>query len=388
MEVKIVEVDSDRKFGEFIRFPYDHYRLDDNFVPPLLYDQYQTLREDRNHFWQNAERKLFIAYDKKKRLPKPIGRIAAIIDHNYIKYHDDKTGYFGFFETEHHPDIANALLGHATEYLKANGMERVIGPLNPSINDVPGLLIDGFNRPPVIMMPYNPPYYAKLLEGYGFQKATDLYAFYIDNPEVPEKLEKLVPKLEKRGRFTIRPIRMDDLDNELVIIHRLYNEVLKDNYAFVPIELKELQAFAAGLKKIAEPDLILIAEVDGEPVGFSLALPDINQALIKMNGKLLPFGIFKFLYHRRKTNRIRVLIMGVLEKYRKRGIDLAFYYHTFKNGVAKGYYAAEISWIRESNDMMIKMADRVNAQKYKTYRIYQYHLEEIELPDLRFDDKE
>ncbi len=370
MEVILKEVDTNGLLGEFTRFPYIHYGLDKNFVPPLLGEQTKVLSQERNPFWETADRKLFLAYEKGKRFPKVIGRIAAIIDHRFNDYYDEKTGYFGFFECENHGDIAAALFEGAMGWLREKGIRKVIGPMNPSINDIAGLLVDGFNRPPVVMMPYNPPQYVDFIEAQGFEKAVDLYAYRVPKPVIPERLERVVQLREKKGRYSIRKIDMAKLTEELSVLQPLYNIALKENYAFVPISVEEMQMMAKDLKMIADPDLILIAEVEGKPVGFSLALPNMNEVLIKMNGRLFPFGIFTFIMNRKKVRGLRVLVMGVIPEYRNKGIDLSFYYHTFKNGMAKGYRWAELSWIREDNEMMMRMAENVGAERYKTYRLY------------------
>ena len=374
MNVRVDIVTDKSQLGSFVQFPYHHYRLDENFVPPLIGEQMKLLNTERNIFWRKAERCLFLAYDADKKIKKVIGRIAAIVDNNYNEYYKKKTGYFGFFETENHPDISNALFDAAIKWLKEKGMEDVIGPMNPSINDMAGLLVDAFNQPPVLMMPYNPKYYVDFIEGYGFKKVVDLYAYHTPVTPPPEKLACLVPKLEKRGKFTIRKFNMKNLYEEVEIVRELYNKFLVENYAFVPITKEEFISLANELKMIADPDLLFMAEVDGKAVGCSITLPDMNQVLIKMNGRLFPFGIFKFLHYRKKIDGLRVIVMGVIEEYRKRGIDLAFYYHSFKNAYEKGYKNGEMSWIREDNIEMIKILDTLDAKIYKTYRLYKRDL--------------
>jgi len=235
--------------------------------------------------------------------------------------------------------------------------------------------VDAFDQEPVIMMSYNPPYYIDLLENAGFKKSKDLYAYHIvDAAEIPERLERGVKILKKRYGFTLRTLNMKDFWGEVELIKKVYNEAWAKNWGAVPMTDDEFTHLAKDLKLVVDPELCLVAQMDGEVVGFSLTLPDANQAIKHANGRLFPTGIIKLLWYMRKVNFVRVLALGVVEKYRTHGIDTAMYFETFKNGLAKGYYSGEMSWILEDNYPMRNALEKMGAEIYKTYRIYEQPL--------------
>ncbi len=366
----IKEVTTKENLGDFVHLPWQIYKGDSNWVPPLIGDRMKYLNRDKNPFFEHSDVKLFIAkhghYNK--------GRIAAVVDHKYNDFHEEKTGYFGFFESVNDTAVSKMLFEKAMEWLRAQGMNRVLGPMNLSTNNECGLLVDGFDSPPAVMMTYNPRYYIDLYEDFGLEKAKDLYAYLIDEQEIPEKLGKVVERLKKRQKFSVRTIDLSQFDKEVAEIKYIYNKSWEKNWGFVPFTDKEFDYLAHDLKQIVDENLVFIAEVEGKPAGFSLAIPDANQALIHINGRLFPFGIFKLLWHKRDINRLRVITMGVIEEYRRSGIDLVFYHKTFVNGIEKGYTSAELSWVLEDNTLMNRAAKDLNAKIYKTYRIYQYEL--------------
>jgi GNAT superfamily N-acetyltransferase len=231
--------------------------------------------------------------------------------------------------------------------------------------------VDGFDEPTCIMMTYNPPYYVDLVEDCGSHKWKDLYAWLINDKTIPERLEKIIPIVEKRGKFTVRTVNMKDFKAEIDRARDVYNEFEKINSIYTPFTKEEFDYVGNDLKIAVDPSLVFFAEVDGKPVGLSLALPDMNVALKPARGRLFPFGIVKILLATRKIKRIRVLSMGVLEEYRNRGIDLSFYYHTYLNGLKKGFTSAELSWVEEDNVAMNNVARKMNAKVYKTYRIFE-----------------
>lgn len=368
--LEIREVTSREDLGDFVKLPWQIYKGKDNWVPPLIGERMKYLSKKKNPLFEHAEVKLFIV--KHGRYKK--GRIAALVDENFIDFHDEKTGFFGFFESVNDTKVSRLLFDKAMEWLKSQGMNKALGPMDLTTNNECGLLIEGFDDPPAVMMPYNPEYYIDLYKDYGLKKAKDLYAYLIDNPEMPEKLERVVNRMQERKNFSIRTLDMSKFDQEVQKIKRIYNKAWEKNWGFVPMTDAEFEFLADSLEQIVDEDLAFVAEVDGEPAGFSLALPDINQALSHMNGKLFPFGIFKFLWYKRKIDRLRVIIMGVIEEHRKSGIDLAFYYNTFKTGREKGYASGELSWVLEDNKQMNKIAEDLNGEVYKIYRIYKYNL--------------
>jgi len=284
-------------------------------------------------------------------------------------------GFFGFFETIDDQVVAVSLLDKAFEWCKEKGFDSIMGPVNPSTNDEMGLLIDGFDSSPVMLMTYNPKHYIQKIENFGFEKEKDVYAYWIgseviNNEKTMAKLERIAKIIRSKENITIRKLNLKDLNNEIRKIEEIYNDAWEMNWGFIPMTSDEFDYVAKSLKAIVDVDFVLFAFVGDEPVGFSLTLPDINQVLKKLNGKLFPFGIFKFISGKKKINQLRVLIMGVKHKYQKRGIDSIFYLETIKEGNKKNYKGAEISWVLEDNLAMRQTAEKLGAYIYKTYRIY------------------
>ena len=372
MPHRIIPVSDRAHLAAFIRLPWQIYRFDKNWVAPLLGEEYKLHDPKKHPFWLHARGQYSLAVDRGKVL----GRIAAIIDPNFQQFQNLNWGYWGFFECIENEQVAKDLFEAAAEWLKKQGVEAAIGPMNPSTNYECGLLIEGFDSPPVIMMTYNPRYYVDLIEdSVGLKKAKDLLAWIVDTPEIPPRLEKLAQYAYKKGNFKIRKVDFGNLEAEINLILAVYNKAWEKNWGFVPMTEAEFRNTAAALKQVADRDLVFIAEADDKPVGFSLALPDINQALIhNRSGRLFPFGIFKILYYSRKIYRLRVITMGVVEGYRNRGIDIGFYYETFKEGLKKGYREAECSWILEDNVLMNRVLEDIGARVYKKYRIYKMEL--------------
>jgi GNAT superfamily N-acetyltransferase len=370
MALTIESVSSKKQLKEFVKLPYRLYRGDPNWVPQLLMDDYKKLDREKHPFFMHAKAEIFLV----RREGKPVGRIVAIDDELWEKCYGEKAAYWGWFESEDDPAIANILFDAAYSWSKQRGCARIIGPMTPNANDFVGLLVKGFEEPPCIMMAYNPPYYAGLVESCGNSKWKDLLAWLVDDPKIPERLEKIMPMVEKRGKFTLRQANMRDFKNEMKRARDIYNEFEKVNAIYTPFTEEEFDYVGNDLKIAIDPSIVFFAEVDGKPVGLSLSLPDMNVALKAAKGRLFPLGIFKILLASRKIARIRVLSMGVLKEYRNRGIDLAFYYYTYKNGVKKGFFSAELSWVEEDNVAMNNVAQKLNAKPYKTYRIYERRL--------------
>ena len=277
-------------------------------------------------------------------------------------------------------NVSKLLFDTASEYLKENGMEVIRGPVNPSTNDECALLIDGFDSSPVMLMPYNPKYYISLIDEYGFEKAKDLYALFIgadviNNEEMMKKLDRISEMIIKKENLTIRNVNLSDFNNEVQRIREVYNNAWQENWGFVPMTEDEFKHVAKNLKPIADEDFILFAEKDGKPIGFSLCLPDINQVLKDLNGRLFPFGIFKFLKNKKKIDVLRVIIMGVNVEYHRKGIDAIFYQHIIKTGYKRNIKAGEISWVLEDNYAMVQAAEKLGAHIYKTYRIFDKKLD-------------
>jgi GNAT superfamily N-acetyltransferase len=372
--IEIKPVKTGAELARFLKLPESIYAGNPCWVCPLLVERKEFFDRGKNPFFDTAEVALFLALQD----GIPVGRISAHISRPYNEYHREKTGFFGFYESIDEFAVAEALFRTAAEWVRERGMDRLRGPMNFTTNHELGLLLDVFDRPPVIMMPYNPEYYVGLFEKFGLVKAMDLYAYYgTDDQPIPERVKRVIERVKQRSGCTIRPIDFGNFSREAAAIKNIYNGAWADNWGFVPMSGAEFDFTAKDMKKIADPELILIAEDAGRPVGFSMALPDFNQVLIRLNGRLLPFGLFKLLWLtkvRHVIDGVRVLTMGILPEYRRRGLDNIFYYETFERGVARGYKWGEFSWILENNDMMNRAAQNLGYRKYKTYRIYDYPL--------------
>jgi GNAT superfamily N-acetyltransferase len=370
-ELQVEEVKNQQDLMTFIRFSWENYKGDRYWVPPLIKDQLQKLNPT-HPFRSHAEMILFLA----PREGKIVGRIAGIIDHNYIEVHQEKVGFFGFFESIPDVEVAEILLSRVADWLKKHGMEKMAGPMNPSTNDECGLLIEGFDSSPCLMMPYNPRYYPPLFEGFGLRKRIDLYAYLLEESFFHlDRLDRITERLRKREpQLHVHPINLRHFDEELKIIKEIYNQAWSRNWGFVPLTDEEINLLAKELKPLVVPDLVLFAYWGEEPVGFAVSLPDYNEVLKHLNGKIGLLGVFKFLYYSKKINKIRVMLLGVKHAFQKKGVEGLLYIETFKRGIRKGYYRAECSWILEENVLMQHGIEAMGGRRYKCYRIYEMPL--------------
>jgi hypothetical protein len=374
-EVVINKVTNEADKLKFIKFPWKIHKGNPNWVPPMIFDVRNTLNTKKNPLYQHSKLELFLAY----RGIEIVGRIAAIVNDNHNKFHNDKVGFWGYFECINDKEVSRALFDAAKDFLLENGMDTMRGPINPSTNDEIGLLINAFDMPAVMLMTYNPEYYISLVEDYGNAKVKDLYAYIVRKSIISDekkmgKLERVSQIVLKRENLTVRKINLQDFENEVAIIEEIYNQAWVKNWGFVPMTDDEFRYLAKNLKAVVDRDFIYIAEYNGKPVAFSLALPDYNQVFIKMNGKLFPFGVFKLLSGRKKINMLRLITLGIIPEFQKKGTEAVFILNTIKEGVAKGFNGAEISWILEDNAPMVATAENLGAEKYKTYRIYDKHI--------------
>lgn len=370
--IKVNPVTSKKQLAEFIDFPHDLYADDPNYVPELHIAQRDILTPGKHPFHEHSSLQCFLAVDENNKIK---GRIAAILNNNHNQFNHSNDGFFGFFDCVNDNTIAKALFDEATKWLKGKGVSTIIGPANPSTNETVGVLIDGFKEPPVAMMTYNYPYYPSLIEANGFHKKVDLFAYDIRTDTVSDRAVKLQEALLKRleqKNITLRKINVKDFKNEVDGVRKIYNSAWDKNLGFVPATENEFNYLAKDLKMILDPDFCLVAEHEGKMVGFALAVPDINQVLIKIKrGRLLPTGIFKLLFGRKKINYVRIITLGVIEEYRKLGIEACFYASIIKKAGEKNIKGGEGSWILETNDLMNKAMQNINGKVYKTYRIYE-----------------
>jgi len=367
--LRVERVRGRRELGIFLKLPWRIYADDPVWVPPLLSDQRKAL-DPRHPFHAHAEVACFLAW----RGRQPVGRIAAIANHRYNEFHGDRTGFFGLFESVDDADVAAALLATAEEWLRARGLERALGPMNFSTNDElysPGVLVDGFERPPSIMMAHTPPYYAALLERAGYGGAKDLVAYWLAGERPPERLLRGIARLQRSEGVVVRSLDLRRFDEEVRAIQDVYHSAWERNWGFVPMTDAEFDHLAKSFRPVVEPRLCVIAEVDGRAVGFALTLPDYHQVLKRLNGRLLPFGLIKFLWYRRTIDAARVLTLGLRPEYRRRGLDAMMIVRIWEQAVQLGYAQGECSWILEDNWDMRRGIERVGGQVYKTYRVYE-----------------
>ncbi len=354
----------------FIRFPFRLYRDYPHWVPPLLMERREFLDPAKNPVFEYAKIQLFLAF----RGTEVVGTIAAICNSRYGEFHgDDKhVGFFGLFECIQDQEAANALLNAAAQWLGNQGMTALRGPVNFTTNDIVGLLVDGFDDDPAILMPYNPPYYDGQMEGAGFTKTKDLFAFTLAEKDYRGQLDGVATKLAQRGHVKIRPVDLKRWPEELAFVRSCYNIAWAENWGFVPWTDRELAFIAKELKPLIDPCLAFVAEVDGTSAGFCISVPDANQAIKLAKGKLLPFGLLKILWKLKvsKVTRLRTIAMGVLPEHRRRGIDAILVHHLVRQSVAYGCPVSEMGWILEDNQPMLSALRQIGAQKTKTYRVY------------------
>lgn len=366
--MEIISVENKKQLDEFIKLPWRIYQNDPYWVPPLI-NEVEFLFSEKNPFWQHSERKLFLL----KKDGNFLGRIAGIIDYNHINFHQENCGFFGFFESVNDYLVAEKLLNAVREYLREKKMELMRGPMNPSTNDECGFLIEGFDSAPKIMMTYNPKYYPELMEKYELRKAKDFYAYLA--PVTGEQIIRLsrVSELVKKREpdLVVRPINLKKFAEELGKIKQIYNSAWSKNWGFVPMTDEEIESMAKRLKPLVVPDILQIAEFDGKPAGFLIAVPDYNQVMKRINGKLNLSGIIKFLWYKNKIDALRLITLGVCPEYRKKGIDGLLYLESLKGAMRKGYKFCEYSWILEENILAQRAAESMGGKLYKKYRIYE-----------------
>ncbi|MEN6445263.1 MAG: GNAT family N-acetyltransferase [Candidatus Cloacimonas sp.] len=371
--VKVIPVDSKKQLHDFIMLPFTLYKNEPNWVPPLIGDQKKLFNPKKNPYYQHSEGKLFLAFKDGKLA----GRISAHSNTQHNKEHHENIGFFGFFECLNDQETANALFEAAYEWNRYRGFTSLRGPMNFSVNQECGLLVDGFEYPPMVMMPHNFPYYPVLYENYGLTKTMDLYAFISEYHSIPQRIAEMAEVISKRNNVQIRSLSYDKKQRkkDIETVFEIYTKAWQYNWGNVPMTKPEFDNLVAELLPIADPDLVFIAEVDGKLAGFSLTLPNFNEVLKVMQGRVNPLTILKALKAKKHITSVRVITMGIVKEFQGRGIDTLLYYHSFKNGLPKGYYRSEFSWVLENNMPMINVAEKLGAKIYKTYRLYDKAIE-------------
>lgn len=370
-QIEIRTVNTRRELLAFIQFPLSLYRSDRFYVPQLTRDM-ETHFSSRNPFVRQAEVKFYLALQH----GRPAGRIASIINHEHIERHKEKAGFFGFYESINDAGVSGALLEAVSHDLKRHDLETIRGPMSFSTNEECGFLIEGFESPPMLMTPYNPPYYGDLMERAGMVKAKDLYAFiYTVKEELPEKILRVAALAERKG-ISARIMDKRQFMSDMRAFREVYNSAWERNWGFLPISDEEITYSGERLKPLVVPELIIIAEKDRKPVGFLGLIPDYNFVLKKMGGRLDPVTVVKALYYSRKITDLRLLLLGIKEEYRNRGVDALLFREGFKGVRKNGFKRVEFSWILEDNIPVIRHVELIGGDLYKRYRIYEKRIRE------------
>lgn len=378
-KLTIQPVQTPRERLQFIYFQWEVYRDDPYWVPPLISERVEFLDQEHHPFYEHADVQLFIA----RRDGQPVGTIAAFINHAHNEFQEEQVGFFGLFEVLQDQEAAEALLETACDWVRERGMNAIRGPASFSTNEEIGLLVDGWDGPPVVLMTYNPRYYVDFIQGAGFRKAMDLLAYIVDLTQygphlenMPPKLLRVAKKIQERGGFTVRKIDMRHFDDEVDRFKGIYNSAWEKNWGFVPMSDAEINHLAAGLMMVLDPDLLWFAEKDGQPIGAMVPLPDMNQALIRAYPRPgVPewWTLLKLFWHwkvRRRVTTMRGFAGGILEPYRGRGVDAVLIVNLARAAIPR-YRRCEISWVLENNMMMRRVAEMFGARVYRTYRVYE-----------------
>ena len=369
--IRPVRTRRDRK--RFISYPYHLYKDSSFWVPPLRIDTAHTLSPKKNPFFEHGSMALFLAEDTSGTV---IGRIAGIVNGMHLKKYNDGNGFFGFFECEERYETAAALFDAAAAWLREQGLTGMRGPANPTLNDIAGLLVNGFDRSPAILMAYNPPYYEDYLLRYGFDRAMTMWAYYVHQKFMDMKRLRRGGAIVKRRNpgLTLRNLDMSRFKEEARVIHDIYNEAWSDNWGFVPITDAEFDRLANDLKQIVDPNMVFILEKEGEPVAFSLSLPDINPSLkLLRKGRLLPFGLLKLLASTKLggVHEVRMPLMGARKAYQGRALDVIPVLATMEQGPEHGYFACETSWVLDTNDVLKNLILSIGGTVDKEYALFE-----------------
>ncbi len=374
MDLEIRPVRGARELNAFIRLPFALYSDEPLWVPPLIFERKAFLDKRKNPFFAHAEAEYFLAW----RDGKPVGRITAQVDHRLNEFQSNRWGLFGFFECVDDPEVSRALLDAAEGWLRARGRDRMVGPMDFSTNDECGVLVDGWDLPPIILTNWTHRHYPVLLEAAGLEKAMDthMWDLWVDTREsVHPVIWKLAGEVESKHGITTRYFDKKDLRAEVDRFLEVYNAAWERNWGFVPLSEEEVRHYAKQLKPLLSEDWAMVAEKDSETVGAGLSLPDYNQVFKHMNGRLLPFGWAKFLYYRRKIDRVRVFALGVKREYQHTGVAARLFEMHYDSAERTPQHGGETGWILESNRSMNRAMEGMGGKIVRTYRMYEKVLE-------------
>jgi GNAT superfamily N-acetyltransferase len=372
-EIEVKPVRSRGDLKRFIKLPWRIYRNAANWVPPLIMERKRHLDREKNPFFEHAEAEYFLAW----RGGEPVGRITAQIDRRWDEYQGGSDGQFGFIEAEDDPEVFASLLETAESWVRERGRERLLGPMDFTTNDECGLMIEGYDLHPMILEPWHPPYYRERLEALGYGKKIDLLIWWLSLGELKQgdrfadAIHEVADKVESEHGITVRNIRKRDLDAEMHRFIEVYNSAWERNWGFVPVTEEEARFQAKNLKPVIDERWCFIAERDGEVLGAAFTLPDINQVMKKLNGRLLPLGWLKFLLGKRKIDRVRVFALGVKPEYQHTGIAARFYVRHIETAAETGSPAGDQGWILETNEPMNRAMEGMGGKLVKRYRLYE-----------------
>jgi hypothetical protein len=371
VSLQVSPVTSRRERSEFIELPFRLHANEPRWVPPLRIERRIFLSPRFNAYFKHADAQLFLA----RRDGRVVGRISAQIDHAFNDYHSSDTGMFGFLELEDDPEVLEAMLEAAAGWLRARGCDRMVGPMDFTMNDEVGVLFEGFDRDPMVKQPWHPPYYQRLCERGGLEKAVDLWMWelHIEGREnVMPILSELAEKLEPEHGIRIRHMRRRTLRKDLEVFREIYNDAWKRNWGFVPYSKEDIDAYAQELHLVFDPAWFMVAETaEGKPVGAAITVPDINQVLKRMNGRLLPLGWWHFLRRRRIIDRCRVGFLGVRREYQHTGVAAGLYIEHFDTAEWHRVKWGEMGWILETNKSMNRGMEAMGGKIAKRYRVYE-----------------
>ena len=366
--IEIIMVERASELRDFIDLPWRIYAGYPRWVPPLKKEVRRMLDPRKHPFWEFSERVLFLA----RRGSETVGRIAGIIDRRHNQVHSEKVGSWGFFECADDPEAAAALFSSVETWGRQKRMTFMRGPLSPSMNNETGLLIEGFDYPPVLMMPYTPPYYPRLVESCGFVKEKDLLAFLIDGDyRLPEWMDRLAHRVAQKKGVHIRRACRKDAASEFDLIKEIYNASWASNWGFVPLTDNEMRDIQKNVMPFVDPDLVFFIYYDGEPAAACVIFPDINPMLKRLNGRIGLLGLLKFLIYRREIKGLRLLLFGIKERYRQLGLPMLAFHHIYEIArKQKKFQYLELGWTLEDNEAINSLAEEAGARPYKKYRIF------------------
>ena len=377
--ITIRPVLSRKEKRDFLHFPWEIYKNDPHWVPPLLMEQRKLINPKKNPYFQHAKAQFFVAYQD----GQPVGRISAQVDQLFLDHWKEKekesVGFFGFFESIDDQTVAQALVDHASQWLTKQGMKKIRGPFSLSINEISGVLIKGYGASPQIMMAYNPSYYETLLEKAGLQKAKDLYAWRYDVGNVPEPAHQIADAVREYPGLSIRTINIKHVERDLNIIMDVFNSAWSKNWGFTAFTPEEIKQAAKDLKKIVDPEICLIAEVEGKPAGIVFCIPNLNELIKDLKGRLFPLNFFRLLYRLKfhPPRNGRIALLGIKKEYRGSilgGLSILLYIDVHHRCQKRGYTMGELSWTLEDNVKINEGIKFMGGQHYRTYRVYEKNL--------------